>query len=43
MTLRYGTEFFASPVAGTMADIIGRKPIFIFASFAFQLSTFYLQ
>ena len=37
MTLRYGTEFFASPVAGTMADIIGRKPIFIFCFLCHQL------
>jgi MFS family permease len=40
--IRYSVEFVASPVAGTMADVIGRKPIFLFCFLCISIEYFTL-
>ena len=39
MFIRYAVEFVASPFTGTMADVIGRKPIFMFCFLCISIST----
>lgn len=42
MAVRYGVEFLASPITGTMADVIGRKPIFLLCFLCISIEYFTL-